>query len=120
MTLTVLVALLFFPQRQPRDPGLAARVSQLLHTVLTTDDDKQKATAEAAAKEIFLTRGLPTIGEVGDEAAYEFVVLTCSPGPAPFRAEVLTKAKAAVLSRVLPLDAALYCETRIREGSSRS
>lgn len=112
--LPVLVASLLSLQSPLRDPGLAGRVSQLLHTVLTTDDDKQKEAAEEEAKKIFLTRGLLTIADVGDEAAYELVVLTCSPSLADFRGKILIEAKMAVLRRALPTDAALYCDARIR------
>ena len=63
----------------PSDPALAARIPHLLHVVLSADDESQEKAAIAEAREIFSRRGLPTIAEVGEEAAYEFVVLTCSP-----------------------------------------
>ena len=110
----LLTSLLALPS-QPSDPALAARITQLLHTVLATDDDKQQEAAETEAKQIFLKHGLPTIADVGDEAAYEFVVLTCSPGPADFQAKILLKAKQAVSRQALAPDAALYCEARARQ-----
>jgi hypothetical protein len=100
MTFPFVIASLLAPQSQLRDPALAARIPQLLHTVLATDDDKQKEAADAEAKQIFLRRGLPTIADVGDEAAYELVVLTCSPGPADSQAKILLQAKQA-LSRIV-------------------
>jgi hypothetical protein len=94
---------------------LAERITQLLHTVLASDDETQGAEAEAEAKRIFQERGLPTIPEVGEEAAYEFVVLTCSPGPAEFQAKVLSKAREALSRHALAPDAVLYCEARARQ-----
>jgi hypothetical protein len=69
----------------------------------------------AEAKQIFLKCGLPTIADVGDEAAYEFVVLTCSPGPPDFQATILLKAKQALSRHALAADAVLYCEARVRQ-----
>jgi len=94
---------------------LAARIPQPLHTVLATDDVNQEAAAEAEAKQIFLKHGLPTIADVGDEAAYEFVVLMCSRRPADFQAKILLKAKEAVSRHALAPDAVLYCEARVRQ-----
>ena len=99
---------------QPRDPALAERITQLLHTILVSNDETQGAAAEAEGKRIFQERGLPAISEVGEEAAYEFVVLTCSPGPAEFQATVLAKAKWALSRHALAADAVLYCEARAR------
>jgi hypothetical protein len=45
--------------KSARHGRLAARVSQLLHKVLTTDDDRQKEAAVAEAKAIFATRPDP-------------------------------------------------------------
>lgn len=115
MTFSWLLASLLALQSQPRDPALAARIPQLLHTVLATDDAEQEKAAEAEARQIFLRRGLPTIAEVGDEAAYEFVVLTCSPGPADFQARILSEAKKARSRHALAADAVLYCEARVRQ-----
>ena len=94
---------------------MAARIPQPLHTVLATDDVNQEAAAEAEAKQIFLKHGLPTIADVGDEAAYEFVVLMCSRRPADFQAKILLKAKEAVSRHALAPDAVLYCEARVRQ-----
>jgi hypothetical protein len=69
------------------------RDTVFMHVVLTTDNEKQEAAAEAEAKAIFKKRGLPAISVVGDEAAYEFVLLTCSPGPLEFQNQVLRKVR---------------------------
>jgi hypothetical protein len=97
-----------------RDPALAARIPQLLHTMLTSDDESDQAAVEAEAKRILAERGLATIADVGDEAAYEFVVLTCSPGPA-LQARVLALARQALARHQLARDAVLYCEARARQ-----
>src|SRR2546428_8810873 len=114
MTFPILLASRLALPSQPTDPELAVRIQQLFHTILVADDVKQEA-AEAEAKQIFLKHGLPTIADVGDEAAYEFVVLTCSLGPADFQAKILLKAKQAVSRQALAPDAALYCEARARQ-----
>jgi hypothetical protein len=115
----LLTSLLALPS-QPGDPALAARIPQLLHTALTADDDEERAAAEAEARQTFLKRGLPTIADVGDEAAYEFVVLTCSPGPADFQARILSKAKQALSRHALAPDAVLYCEARTRQEKMKA
>jgi hypothetical protein len=115
MTLPFLLASLVVLQSQPRDPALAAHIPQLLHTALTTHDDQQEEAARAEATQIFLTRGLPTIDDVGDEAAYEFVVLTCSAGPSGFQAKILLHATRALSRHALAPDAVLYCKARVRQ-----
>jgi len=114
--------LLLFPitsilllQMQGGDAVLAARIQQLLHVVLTTGDEKQEEAAEAEAKEIFLKRGLPRIAAVGDEGAYEFVLLTCSPGPIEFQKKVLRKAREGAKRNEVPADAASYCAAHVRQ-----
>jgi hypothetical protein len=74
------VALALALQPAPSNPALAARISQLLHTVFTSNDDNEQQAAGEEARQIFRDRGLVTIAEVGDEAAYGFVVLTCASG----------------------------------------
>ena len=55
-------------QSPPGNPSLAERIPQLVHTVLAADDQTLQRDAEAEARQIFLTRGLPTIADVGEEA----------------------------------------------------
>src|SRR2546428_5954955 len=114
MTFPILLASRLALPSQPTDPELAVRIQQLFHTILVADDVKQEA-AEAEARQIFLKRGLPTIAQVGDEAASEFVVLACAAGPADFQAKILLKAKLAVSGHALAPDAVLYCKTRVRQ-----
>ncbi|HET6897901.1 MAG TPA: hypothetical protein VFK70_06125, partial [Vicinamibacteria bacterium] len=113
MPLSQLLAAFVALQPGPIDPALVERIPQLLQAVLLGDDENQSHAAIAEAKQIFLRRGLPTVAEVGDEAAYEFVVLTCSPGPLEFQGKVLATARHS--RRALPPDALLYCEARARQ-----
>lgn len=107
--LPILLVTLLGLQAQPLDPALAARITELFHTAVTGDDARSDA-AHAEARRIFVARGLPTIADVGDEAAYTFVVLGCSRGSDRDRAAVLSKAKQAVACRALSTDAVTFCE----------
>jgi len=115
MPLPQLLAAFVALQPGPKDPALAERIPQLLHTVYGSGDEGQTAAAIDEARQLFLKRGLLTVAEVGDEAAYQFVVLTCSPGPEEFQARVLAEAKRARARRAVPPDAVLYCEARARQ-----
>jgi hypothetical protein len=115
LLLPIISFLLF--QQEGGDVLLRARIQHLLHVVLTTGDEKQEEAAEAEAKKIFTKRGLPTIAAVGDEAAYEFVLLTCSPGPTEFQTRVQRKAEEGAKNHQVPADAASYCAAHIRQES---
>ncbi|MDQ1470688.1 MAG: hypothetical protein QOJ99_2168 [Bryobacterales bacterium] len=93
-------------QTAPRDPVLASRIQQLLHTFLLTDDPGDNA--RTAAQEIVRTRGLVSVDEVGDDAAYALVLLTCSP-------EVSILARQAAERNEVPEDAAALCEAHLRQ-----
>ena len=114
MTIAILslVVGLLAVQRGPTTAVSGARISELVQAMLT-GNDAQEARAIAEARGIFKSRGLPTIGEVGDEAAYSFIVLICT-GERDVRASVLSKAKEAARRGQLPSDAVRYCEARIR------
>src|ERR1035441_5695079 len=107
-------------QLQGGDALPAVRIQQLLHMSLMSNDEKQEETAEAEAKEIFTKRGLPTVAAVGDEAAYDFVYLTCSPGPPQFQRQVLRKAMEGAKKHELPADAASYCAAHIRQETIKA
>jgi hypothetical protein len=119
MLIWMIAGLLLF---QPRVGGAvpAARIRQLLKTVSSTDDDRQEEAAIAELKEIFARYGLPSISEVGDEASYEFVYLTCSPGPDAFRNRVLRATVDAARKRQIPADAASYCAAHIRQENAKA
>jgi hypothetical protein len=114
------IASLVLFQVQGGDAVLAARIPQLLHVALSTDDDKQQKALEAEAKEIFRKRGLPSIAAVGEEAAYKFVLLTCSPGPAEFQKQVLRRAREGAERHEIPADAASYCEAHVRQENAKT
>jgi hypothetical protein len=95
------------------NPVLAARIVELFRTVVL-EDDSQGAAADAEARRLFASHGLLTIDDVGDEAAYTFVVLLCMEGADRERADVLSKARKAVARHVLAADAAAFCDARRR------
>lgn len=119
MLLLLLMNFLLF-QKEGDDAPLAARINQLFHVVLTTDDKKQEAAAEAEVKEIFTKRGIPTVAAVGDDAAYKFVFLACSPGPTEFQNQVLRKAREGAKRHEVPDDAAGYCAAHIRQETEKA
>jgi hypothetical protein len=119
MFLLPIMSFLLF-QQESGDALLAARIQQLLHVALTTDDEKHEEKAESEAKEIFTKRGLPIVAAVGDEAAYEFVFLTCSPGPTEFQSQVLRKALEGAKRHEVPADAASYCAAHIRQETAKA
>jgi hypothetical protein len=110
-----LIAFAIALQPPVRDAALAARIPQLFHTVIALDDDDpQVKAAEAELRQIFTRRGILTIDEVGDEAAYQFVLLLCSTGPMPARTKALSSAQAALAKHGVPSDAVAYCTARIK------
>jgi hypothetical protein len=101
----IAVAGLLF-QAAPADPVLAGRIQQLLRAFLLLGDPGESA--EKAAREILRTRGLVSVGEVGDDASYAFVLMTCSP-------EVSVLARQAADRHEVPEDAAVLCEAQQRQ-----
>src|SRR5689334_12163111 len=104
MLLLLLMSFLLF-QKAGDGALLAARINQLFRVVLTTDGKKEEAAAEAEVKEIFTKRGIPTVAAVGDDAAYKFVFLACSPGSTKFQNEVLRRAREGAKRHEVPGDA---------------
>jgi hypothetical protein len=95
------------------DNALAARVHQLFHTIITLDDgDPQVIAAEADLRQLFTTRGMLTVRDVGDEASYQFLFLLCSTGPVGGRARV--QDKVAATKPDVSADALVYCAARLR------
>ncbi len=126
MILILLAALTLLPKEGPKgaektpDAGLAGRIEQLFHTIITTDDEAQEAAARAEVIGIYKERGLPAVAQVGDEAAYEFVVLLSSDRvPQEMRAQILPKVKGAAARGELPGDAAVYYEACMRIEDAR-
>ena len=105
---------------RPEDAVLAAKIQKLLWTALTSSDEKAGAAAQDEMKKMFDARGLPTIAEVGDEAAYEFVLLAFYQQPAEFRERVLVEARGAAAKGEIPADALAFLEVRMRIEQARA
>jgi hypothetical protein len=120
MLLLLPVTSLLLFQIQGRDTALTGRIQRLLHDALTTQDDKQEAAAEAEAIAIFRQYGLPGIAAVGDEAAYAFVMLTCSSDSRKFQTQVLQKATDGAKRGEIPADAASYCAAHLRQETTKA
>jgi len=114
MPLLPLVGLLLL-QAGNSTPLSASRIHELLHGMLMSDDEKQGDAAHAELKGIFRQRGIPTIDEVGGDAAYEFVLMLCSPGPLRFQNQVLAKVREAAALGAVPADAAAYCAAHVQQ-----
>jgi hypothetical protein len=100
---------------QTTDTALAARIERLFHTIFTTEDDAIEAAARSEVNEIYTQGGLPTVTEVGDEAAYEFVVLLEGQKlPPEFRPQIASRIKEAAARHETPSDAATFYEARLR------
>jgi hypothetical protein len=111
-----LIAFAIASQAPVRDAALATRVPQLFHTIKTLDDsDPQVRLAQAELRQIFTGRGILTAAEVGDEVAYQFVVLLCSTGPMNARTGALSSARAALATGGIPADAVAYCTARLKQ-----
>jgi hypothetical protein len=98
----------------PEDSALAEKIEKMLWTALTRGDEAAGAAAQSEMKKMFEARGLPTIAEVGDEAAYEFVLLAFYQQPAEFRERVLVEAQQAAAKGEIPADALVFLQVRIR------
>jgi DNA-binding phage protein len=98
----------------PSDPALANKIKTLLHTVLTTADEKKAEVVRDDVRQIFRSRGLPTIAEVGNEPAYDFVLLASLGQPLDFQSEALPAIRKAAKLKTVPSDAAVFYQARYR------
>ena len=121
MVLILWIALMLLPQQGAKgaqkapDAVMAERIERMFHTIITTDDDAQEAAARAEVISIYKEQELPTVGQVGDEAAYEFVVLLSSEKlAADLREQILSKVRDAAARGDIPADAAIFYEARLR------
>ena len=98
----------------PTDPVLATRI-KLLVTAELTGNDENTDREDAEVRKIFSTYGLPTISEVGDEAAYDFIFLLSSNSLLPeLQGQTLLRLRAASAHDEIPADAGVFYETRVR------
>ena len=96
-------------------PALSKQIDQLFHTIIEGNDENEAARAKAEVKTILVQHGLPTVSEVGDQPAYEFVVLLASNSfPLDFRQQVLKQIDRAVAQHLLPSDAAKFYSVRLK------
>jgi len=98
----------------PSDPALAHKIRTLLHIVLTTDDEKKAAVARNDIRQIFRKGGLPTIAEVGNWPAYDFILLASLGQPIDFQSHVLPAITEAARLNAVPPDAAVFYQARYR------
>jgi hypothetical protein len=98
------------------DSALAARIEELVESLLTSDGDTQEARALAEARAIFEREGIPSLARVGDAAAYGFVLINVLGQPADFRQRIFTKVQEAGLRNALPEDAVVFAEARRRQA----
>src|SRR5271167_636655 len=98
------------PAGRPSNAALSTRIKRLLHTSFTSDEESNDA-EEVEVKQILARNGLPTIREVGDEAAYDFVVLLASDHlMLELGSRILPTIRAAVANQDLPPDAGTFYE----------
>jgi hypothetical protein len=116
-----LVALAIALQQPVGDAALAARIPPLFHAIIGLgDDDPQVKAAEAELRQLFTTRGVLTIADVGDEASYEFVLLLCTTGPMNARVSGLSSSRAALAKGVIPADAVAFCTARVKQDQLKA
>lgn len=102
------------------DPVLSKKIDKLLHTIIDNNDENENDESEEArarpeVQAILAQHGLPAIPEVGDEAAYEFVMLLAGDGfPLEFRRQLLKQINQAAARHEIPLDAAKLYAARLR------
>jgi hypothetical protein len=101
-----------------RDRALTERIDGLVETFLTTDDDAKEKSTLADAKAIFKREGIPSVGKVGDAAAYGFVLVNMLGQSPEFRTEFMAKLRAAAVRRELPADAIVFAEARFLQGEA--
>ena len=123
--LFLLIALLAFDERLaqeiPRAPvaaapdvALAAQIEQLVETFLTTDDDGKSEAALSQARGIFERDGVLTLADVGDSAAYKFVLINMLGQPPEFRLRFFAAVRTSAARHQLPADAVTFAEARQR------
>jgi len=93
------------------DHALAAVIERWFHDSLVNEEDSREVTK---AKDLYERTGLPRLSQVGDRAAYEFIVLLASDKlPMGLRSQVLVNVKKGAARHELPADAATFYEVRL-------
>jgi hypothetical protein len=97
------------------DPVLSRKIDKLFLTIIDSNDESEEARAKSEVQAILAQHGLPAIPEVGDEAAYEFVMLLAGDGfPLDVRQQLLMQITQAAARHEIPLDAAKLYAARLR------
>ncbi|MGE5205153.1 MAG: DUF6624 domain-containing protein [Chlamydiota bacterium] len=108
------------PLKSVSDPTAAGKITKLFHAVFATDNEREESLATSEVKAIYTRRGLPTITEVGDEPAYEFILLLANDRfPLSFRQQVLAKIKEAAARHEIPSDAPIFYAARLRMSEAK-
>lgn len=126
MILILLLALSSFnqsassPLPKPGDAALTASIERLFHDMVTTDDPEKNKLLRSELKKLYSTHGLPSVSEVGDEAAYKFVVLLATgDGSSASSTDISRKVKDAAAGGEIPMDAARFFDARMRIEKSK-
>jgi len=98
-----------------KDTALADRIERLVDAFLTSDDDGKNAAVLADARAIFERQGIPSVAQVGDAAAYGFVLINMLGQPPDFRSQFFASVQTAAARHALPEDALAFAEARRRQ-----
>ncbi len=98
----------------PSEPALAKKIEGLQQIVLSPGTGNRGDAARAEIRQIFKARGLPTVAEVGDNAAYDFVLLASLGQPLEFQRQVLPAIRNAGKHKTVPPDAIVFYQARYR------
>lgn len=108
------------PLKSVSNATLACKITKLFHVVFSTDDEREEELATSEVEAIYTHHGLPTIAEVGDEPANEFVLLLASDKlPLNFRRQVLVKIGEAAARHEMPSDAPIFYAARLRIAETK-
>lgn len=101
--------------RPKNDPALAGRIENLVETFLTSDDQVKSGSALSDAREIYERQDIPSVAEVGDAAAYGFVLINVLGQPPEFRRQFFARLQEPAIRNGLPQDALAFAEARRRQ-----
>lgn len=108
-----IVLLAFLGGLAPREVALGEHIVHLVKKTLTTDDEA----GEGEARKLYEKRGVLSTADVGEEGAYAFAFLLCSPGPLDFQERVLGSLRQA--GGGVPRDATEYCAAQVKTQAAK-
>jgi hypothetical protein len=116
---TVAVACSKPPSPPPvQDEALRQRIIQLVDRYTSAADDAGEQAVLADARRMFEEHGVPTIKQVGDEAAYEFVFLNAAGQKPPFLQLFLDAVRDPAVSHDVPAEARAFVDRQARQMSA--